>query len=186
MMIHKNKDVRPYEIWWEKKPSYQYLKVWGCLAKVLIPTPKKVKIGPKTVDCIFIGYPPHSIAYRFLVHDSKIPDIQKNTIMESRNASFFETIFPYNPGIEHPTTSKRTHESIDDDNENDESEDENVGVVRRSKRQRTEKSFGSNFMTYLLEEGDPKTYKKVVTSPDGPMWKEAIKNKVDSILQNHT
>ena len=37
-------------------------------------------------------------------------------------------------------------------------------------------------MTYFLEEGDPKTYKKAVTSPDGPMWKEAIKNKVDSIL----
>ncbi|KAL8120853.1 hypothetical protein AgCh_017867 [Apium graveolens] len=38
-------------------------------------------------------------------------------------------------------------------------------------------------MTYLLEEGDPKTYKEAVTSPDGPMWKEAIKNEVDSIMQ---
>ncbi|XP_063942810.1 uncharacterized protein LOC135150440 [Daucus carota subsp. sativus] len=113
---------------------------------------------------------------------AKIPEIQKNTIMESRNASFFETTFPCNPRNEHPTTSKRTHESIDDENENDESEDENVGVVRRSKRQRTEKSFGSDFMTYLLEEGDPKTYKEAVTSPDGPMWKEALKNEVDSIL----
>ncbi|WOH14828.1 hypothetical protein DCAR_0934351 [Daucus carota subsp. sativus] len=41
-------------------------------------------------------------------------------------------------------------------------------------------------MTYLLEEGDPKTYKEAVTSPDGPMWKEAIKSEIDSILQNHT
>ncbi|KAL8132042.1 hypothetical protein AgCh_007799 [Apium graveolens] len=125
--MRKNKDISPYEMWKKKKPSYQHLKVWGCPAKVLIPTPKKVKIGPKTVDCIFIGYPPHSTAYRFLVHESKIPDIQKNTIMESRNASFFET-FPC----------------------------------------------------------DPKTYKEAVTSPDGPMWKEAIKNEVDSIMQNHT
>ena len=184
--MRKNKDVSPYEMWKKKKPSYQHLKVWGCLAKVLIPTPKKVKIGPKTVDCIFIGYPPHSTAYRFLVHEFKIPDIQKNTIMESRNASFFETMFPCNPGNQQPTTSKRSHESVDDDNESDESEDENVGVVRRSKRQRTEKSYGSDFMTYLLEEGDPKTYKEAVTSPDGPMWKEAIKNEVDSIMQNHT
>ena len=184
--MRKNKDVSPYEMWEKKKPSYKHLKVWGCLAKVLIPTPKKVKIGPKTVDCIFIGYPPRSTAYRFLVYDSKIPEIQKNTIMESRNASFFETTFPCNPRNEHPTTSKRTHESVDDENENDESDDENVGVVRRSKRQRTEKSFGSDFMTYLLEEGDPKTYKEAVTSPDGPMWKEAIKSEIDSILQNHT
>ena len=80
--------------------------------------------------------------------------------MESRNGSFFETTFPCNPRNEHPTTSKGTHESIDD-----ESEDENVRVVRRSKRERTEKSYGSDLMTYLLEEGDPKTYKEEVTSP---------------------
>ena len=170
----------------EKETKLPTLKVWGCLVKVLVHAPKKVKIGPKTVDCIFIGYPPHSTAYRFLVYDSKIPDIQKNTIMESRNVSFFETIFPCNPGIQHPTMSKRTHESIEDDNESNESEDEDVGVVRRSKRQRKEKSYGSEFLTYLLEEGDLKTYKEAVTSPDGPMWKEAIKNEVDSILQNHT
>ena len=44
-----------------------------------------------------------------------------------------------------------------------------MGVVRRSKRQRTEKSYESDFMTYLLEQGDPQTYKEAVTSPDGPM-----------------
>ena len=185
-MIRKNKNEIPYEIWKKQTISYKHLKVWGCLAKVLIPTPKKVKIGPKTVDCIFIGYPPHSTAYRFLVYESKIPDIQKNTIMESRNASFFENIFPCNPGIERPITSKRTHESVDENNEDEGSDDEDVGVVRKSKRQRKEKSFGSDFMTYLLEEGDPKTYKEAVTSPDGPMWKEAIKSEFDSILQNHT
>ena len=170
----------------KEKSCYKTLKVWGCLAKVLIPAPKKVKIGPKTVDCIFIGYNHNNTIYRFLVHESKISDIQKNTIMESRNASFFETTFPCNPIIECPTMSKRTHESMDEDNEKEESEDEDVGVVRRSKRQRKEKSYGSDFMTYLLEEGDPHTYKEAVTSPDGPMWKEANKSEIDSIMQNHS
>ncbi|GJT57816.1 hypothetical protein Tco_0992870 [Tanacetum coccineum] len=64
------------------------------LAKVAVPPPKAQKIGPKSVDCIFIGYAKKSTAYRFIVHESKNPDIQKNTIMESRNASFFENIFP--------------------------------------------------------------------------------------------
>ena len=45
-----------YELWKERKSSYKYLQVWGCLAKVEIPPPKTVKIGPKVVDCIFIGY----------------------------------------------------------------------------------------------------------------------------------
>ncbi|GJZ93861.1 RNA-directed DNA polymerase, eukaryota [Tanacetum coccineum] len=34
-------------------------------------------------------------AYPFIVHESKNLDIQKNTVMESQNASFFEYIFPY-------------------------------------------------------------------------------------------
>ncbi|CAH9125353.1 unnamed protein product [Cuscuta epithymum] len=39
----KKYDKTPYELWKGKRPSYQYLKVWGCLAKVLVPTPKKGK-----------------------------------------------------------------------------------------------------------------------------------------------
>ena len=113
-MIHKNKDVSPYKIFKKEKPCYKTLKVWGCLAKVLIPAPKKEKMGSKTMDCIFIRYNCNNMKCRFLVHESKIPDIQKNTIMESRIASFFETIFPCNPVIQCLKMSKRTHESMDE------------------------------------------------------------------------
>ncbi|RVW75987.1 Retrovirus-related Pol polyprotein from transposon TNT 1-94 [Vitis vinifera] len=91
----KKAEKTPYELWKGRKPSYTYLRMWGCLAKVAVLPPKKVKIGPKTIDCIFIGYAHNSNAYRFLVYESNIPDIHKNTIMESRNASFFEDVFPY-------------------------------------------------------------------------------------------
>ena len=78
---------------------------------------------------------------------------------------------------------------------------------RRSKRARVEKSFGPDFLTYLLEydsntltclienepdflscliENEHRTYREAVTSTEGPLWKEAIKSEVDSILQNHT
>ncbi|RVW34150.1 Retrovirus-related Pol polyprotein from transposon RE2 [Vitis vinifera] len=93
----KKAEKTPYELWKGRKPSYTYLRMWGCLAKVAVPPPKKVKIGPKTIDCIFIGYAHNSNAYRFLVYESNIPDIHKNTIMESRNASFFEDVFPCEP-----------------------------------------------------------------------------------------
>ena len=68
--------------------------MWGCLSKVAVPPSKKVKIGPKTIDSIFIGYGYNNIAYRFLVHESNIPDIHKNAVMEWMNASFFEDVFP--------------------------------------------------------------------------------------------
>jgi len=73
----------PYELWKNRPPSYKYLKVWGCLAKVEIRKPKKVKIGPKTIDCVFMGYTHNSSAYRFLVYKSEIDDIHENTIIES-------------------------------------------------------------------------------------------------------
>ncbi|GJZ43303.1 retrotransposon protein, putative, ty1-copia subclass [Tanacetum coccineum] len=85
----KNKRKRLLMKMMEENHHIKYLRVWGCLAKVAVPTPKAQKIGPKSVDCIFIGYAKKSTAYRFIVHESKNPDIQKNTIMESRNASFF-------------------------------------------------------------------------------------------------
>ena len=174
----------PYELWKGRTPSYKYLRVWGCLVKVAIPTPKKVKIGPKTVDCIFIGYAHNSSAYRFLVYESKIQDIHRNTIMESRNASFFEHVFPCR-SEEKASSSKRTYETMTEHSQEQELEEEVEVEPRHSKRERTEKSYGPDFLTYMLE-SEPQSYQEAVNSSKGPQWKEAIKSEINSILQNHT
>ena len=189
----KEKEETPYELWMGRKPSYQYLRVWGCLAKVAIPTPKAQKIGPKSVDCIFIGYARNSSAYRFIVHDSKNPDIQKGSVMESRNASFFEDIFPCL--TKETGSSSRIDDNVvqdkrqrDDNDLQDERQDqieEEEVEPRRSKRARTEKSFGPDFVSFMVEH-EPTSYREAVTSSEGPQWKEAIKSEIDSILQNHT
>ena len=36
---HKKLDKTPYSLWKGRSPSYKYLKVWGCLAKVMVPIP---------------------------------------------------------------------------------------------------------------------------------------------------
>jgi len=51
---YKKTGISPYEIWKGHAPNLNYLKVWGCLAKVL-PEPKRKKLGPKIFDCMFIG-----------------------------------------------------------------------------------------------------------------------------------
>ena len=84
-----------------------------------VPLPKNVKIWPKTIDSIFIGYARNSTSYRFLVHELNIPNIHKNTIMESRNASFFKNVFPCKSRVE-LSSSKRVLETI---NENSEDQD---------------------------------------------------------------
>jgi hypothetical protein len=91
---NKSKETTPYEIWVGRKPSFSYLRTWGCLAKVNVPITKKRKLGPKTVDCVFLGYAHNSIAYRFLVVKSKVYDMHVDTFFESRDAAFFKNIFP--------------------------------------------------------------------------------------------
>ena len=51
----KNKEVTPFEEWEKKRLKLSYLQTWGCLAKDNVPTPKKRKLGPKNVDCVFPG-----------------------------------------------------------------------------------------------------------------------------------
>src|SRR5206468_13047536 len=121
----KKKDKTPYELWRGIKTSYKYLKVWACLAKVAIPTPKKIKIGPKTIDCIFIGYAHNSSAYRFLIHKSEIQDLHVNTVMETRNATFFEDIFPCKLDDE-KSSQKRKFENISNNENTNQNDKENV------------------------------------------------------------
>ncbi|GJU47575.1 retrovirus-related pol polyprotein from transposon TNT 1-94 [Tanacetum coccineum] len=180
------------DMWGEAIPTATYL-LNKIPPKVVVPTPKAQKIGPKSVDCIFIGYAKNSSAYRFIVHDSKNPDIQKNALMESRNASFFENIFPCLPK-ETESSSRLDDEVVQDkrqrddndlhDERQDQLEEEEV-EPRRSKRARTETSFGPDFVSFMVE-NEPTSYREAVTSSEGHQWKEAIKSEIDSIFQNHT
>ena len=45
----KKGEKTPSELWRGRQSSYKYFRVWECLAKVAVPPPKKVKIGPKSV-----------------------------------------------------------------------------------------------------------------------------------------
>ncbi|TYJ97996.1 ty1-copia retrotransposon protein [Cucumis melo var. makuwa] len=200
---HKRLDKTPYELWKGHAPKLSYLKVWGCLAKVPFPALKKSTVGSKTFDCIFIEYAQNSVAYRFMCFNDK-------TINESRDAEFFEHVFPLKQSLSAPSLSKRMHDPENPSivSETPVSETVNTSNLRcelelmRSKRQRTEKSFGPDFLStfiverrdeidcnftnlYLIDE-DPKTYQEALNSVESSMWKEAIKSELDSLVMNHT
>ena len=90
----KDNETTPNEQWEKKRTTLSYLRTWGCLAKFNVPIIKKRKLGPKTVDCVFLGYAKHSVGYGFLVVKSEVPGQKVGTIIESRDATFFEDIFP--------------------------------------------------------------------------------------------
>ena len=131
--------------------------MWGCLAKVMVPIPKRITIGPRIIDCIFIGYVINSSAYRFLVHKYDIPNIHVTTTIESRNPSFFENIFPSKNACDWGSL-KRTHDTATRNMKHESINDESEETLRQSKRARTSKSNGLNFLTYLLE-NEPQSFK---------------------------
>src|SRR5207237_10181144 len=78
--------------------------------------------------------------------------------------------------IPKPTVSMEHYDNhVEDDNE----------APRRSKRQKIEKSFGDDFIVYLVDD-TPRTISEAYASPDADYWKEAVRSEMDSILANGT
>jgi hypothetical protein len=142
---------------------------------VNVPINKKHKLGSKTVDCIFLGYAHHSIAYRFLVVKSKVPDMHVNSLLESCDATLFENIFPMkdshvissSPLNKIVNTTPKSVEFSEHDEHTLESNHEKIhsDAPRRSKRQKTANSFGDDFTVYLIDDS-PKTITEAFSSPD--------------------
>ncbi|KAK3032798.1 hypothetical protein RJ639_035320 [Escallonia herrerae] len=74
------------------------------------------------------------------------------------------------------------------------------GELRRSKRARIGKTYGSDFYQFLVErsrnegdyshmynvEHDPLTYREAITSRDSDVWQEAINHEMESIISDQT
>jgi hypothetical protein len=191
----KSKEKTPDEEWIGRKPSLSYLCTWGCLAKINVSINKKRKLGPKTVDCVFLGYAHHSTTYRFLVIKSKIHDVHIDTFLESRDVTFFENIFPMKnsygmsslPANVLADTSPEPSGNFDHTEHTPEPIREEIDseAPRRRKRSRTAKSFGDDFTIYHVDDTS-KIIVEAFASHDADDWKEAVRSEMDSILSNET
>ena len=65
------------------------------------------------------------------------------------------------------------------------SEVDNNDAPRKSKRQRTVKCFGGDFIVYLIND-TPRTIEDAYSSPDADYWKETVRCEMDSIMSNGT
>ena len=97
---YKKTGKTPYELCKGHAPNIAYLKVQGCLAKVLFPKPKKRKLSPKTFDEVFIGLDENNVSCGFMVVKLENNLVEVNTIMETNNVNFFESIFLLKPNGE--------------------------------------------------------------------------------------
>lgn len=78
----------PYEQLLGHPPSYNHLKVLGCLCFASTPSHNRDKFSARAQKCIFIGYPFGKKAY-------KLYNLSTHQVIHSRDVSFYEHIFPF-------------------------------------------------------------------------------------------
>ena len=76
----------PFEVLMKKTPTYDQLRVIGCLCYVAHKTSDK--FAPRATKCIFLGYP-------FAQKGYKCYNLQTQKIILSRNVTFKEDTFPF-------------------------------------------------------------------------------------------
>ncbi|GJV76079.1 DNA polymerase zeta catalytic subunit-like protein [Tanacetum coccineum] len=125
---------------------------------------------------------------KFLVYKFNVENIINNTIIESAEAEFFESTFPYkdkDKQISNPRKRVLDDELSQDQRANTSEVPQENAKPKRSKHAKANKYFRHDYMTYIVNE-EPQTYKAAMESSEAPYWKETIHSEIDSIVHNNT
>ncbi|GJU14097.1 retrotransposon protein, putative, ty1-copia subclass [Tanacetum coccineum] len=170
MVPTKKVEKTPYEVWHGQAPKLSYLKVWGCEALVKRDTlTKPDKLEPRSIKCIFIGYPKETMGYSFYYPP-------ENKVLVARNAEFLENSLinqEASGSLEdlEIIQEEDTHPSIDtslnheeDDLEMDEPQIDNS--------------------PFVWDLGEPANYKAALLDPESDKWLNAMNVEMQSMKDN--
>ncbi|GJV58742.1 retrotransposon protein, putative, ty1-copia subclass [Tanacetum coccineum] len=163
MVPTKKVENTPYEVWYGQAPKLSYLKVWGCEALVKRDTlTKPDKLEPRSIKCIFVGYPKETMGYSFYYPP-------ENKVFVARNAEFFEN-------------SLITQEAKIDEPQSD------IIPIRRSTRTRHDSDrmcLNIKADEYELRDlNEPTNYKAALLDPESDKWLNAMNVKMQSMKDN--
>ncbi|GKB13303.1 retrotransposon protein, putative, ty1-copia subclass, partial [Tanacetum coccineum] len=193
MVSTKKVEKTLYEVWHGQAPKLSYLKVWGCEALVKRDTlTKPDKLEPKSIKCIFVGYPKETMGYSFYYPP-------ENKVLVARNVEFLENSLITQEAIGSLKDLKiiqeeDTHPSIDtslnheeDDLEIDEPQSD-ITPIRRSTRTRHAPYHMCLYIDAgeheLGDLGQPTNYKAALLDPESDKWLNAMNVKIQSMKDN--
>nr|GEY70453.1 retrotransposon protein, putative, Ty1-copia subclass [Tanacetum cinerariifolium] len=163
MVPTKKVEKTPYEVWHGQAPKLSYLKVWGCEALVKRDTlTKPTKLEPRSIKCIFIGYPKETMGYSFYYPP-------ENKVLVARNAEFLKNSLinqEASGSLEdlEIIQEEDTYPSIDT-SLNHEEDDLEIDEPQR-------------------DLGEPANYKAALLDPESEKWLNAMNVKIQSMKYN--
>ncbi|XP_071728001.1 uncharacterized protein [Rutidosis leptorrhynchoides] len=164
MVPTKKVNKTPYELWHGKVPNLSYLKVWGCEAHVRQETSNK--LDPRSIKCIFVGYPKDSMGYYFY-------NPTENKVFVSRHATFLEKEFLLNKAS-----------------------GSNVELEEIQEPQNITPEVGTSYQQIVEEpeqlvaqepewmKVSPTNYKDATLDPESKKWNEAMNEEMQSMYDN--
>ncbi|XP_073359906.1 uncharacterized protein [Aegilops tauschii subsp. strangulata] len=78
----------PHQLLFGAVPSYDGLRIFGCLCYPSTASTAPHKLAPRSLPCIFLGYPPNTKGYRCY-------DPVSHRVFTSRHVYFDELVFPF-------------------------------------------------------------------------------------------
>ena len=78
----------PFKLLFHKPPSFNHLRVCGCLCFVSTPFVHRLKFESRATPCVFLGYP-------FNIKGYKVLNLHSRKISISRDVVFHESVFPF-------------------------------------------------------------------------------------------
>lgn len=88
----------PYTRLFREQPTYDHLRVFGCLCYPNLQATSAHKLASRSTACVFLGYPSSHKGYRCL-------DLSTRRIIISRHVIFDESRFPFADGSPAPDSS---------------------------------------------------------------------------------
>ncbi|GJW50470.1 retrotransposon protein, putative, ty1-copia subclass [Tanacetum coccineum] len=168
-------------------------KVWGCEALVKRDTlTKPDKLEPRSIKCIFVGYPKETIGYSFYYPpENKVlvaqnAEFLENSLITQEASGSLEDLEIIQEEDTHPSIDTSLHHE-EDDLEIDEPQSD-INPIRRSTRTRRPTDRLCLYIDAEEHElgdlGEPANYKAALLDPESDKWLNAMNVEMQSMKDN--
>ncbi|GKC43731.1 retrotransposon protein, putative, ty1-copia subclass, partial [Tanacetum coccineum] len=169
MVPTKKVEKTPYEVWHGQAPKLSYLKVWGCEALGKRDTlTKPDKLDPRSIKCIFIGYPKETMRYYFYYPP-------ENKVLVARNAEF----------LENSLINQEASGSLEDlEIIQEEDTHPSLDTSLNHKDNDLEMDEPQSDIILIRDLGEPTNYKAALLDPESDKWLSAMNVEMQSMKDN--